>query len=53
LSVRKNYLDLNLDVTHVNLAKTITSQVKIKDGKLYLQQIDTILPFVQLKRRKN
>nr|WP_294894748.1 hypothetical protein [uncultured Pedobacter sp.] len=53
LSVKKNYLDLNLDAKYLPHVQKLTNQVKIKDGRLYLQQIDTVLPFIQLKRRRN
>jgi hypothetical protein len=53
LSVKKNYLDLNLEAKYLSLVKRHTNQVKIKDGRLFLQQIDTFLPFIQLKRRRN
>lgn len=53
LSVKKNYLDLYLDPQCLNIAKQHLNNVVMKDGKLYLQQIDSVLPFVTLKRRRN
>lgn len=51
--VKKNYLDINLASDYLNIAKCTEKPILTKDGKLYLQQIDTILPLIQLRRRRN